>query len=122
MLRRKPTALAITAEDIAAFEEAHALRVAYLKYRKTGEDPSGVFSSGQFQNQQYFAGAGQQQNSRPGTGHSRGHSMDPSDELKPLPGDKARIVRGREDRIIGNVQRTQESAGGSMTGPGVLRR
>ena len=27
--------------------------------------------------------------------------VDPNDELKPLPGDKARIVRTREERIVG---------------------
>jgi len=27
--------------------------------------------------------------------------VDPNDELKPLPGDKARIVRSREERILG---------------------
>lgn len=69
MLRRKPTAIAITSEDIAAFEEA--------RLRKLAEE-----------------------NKHPE--HTKGSStvnLDPSDELKPLPGDKARIVRSREERI-----------------------
>ena len=37
---------------------------------------------------------------RGGAGAGPG-GLDPSDELKPLPGDKARIVRGREERIVG---------------------
>jgi hypothetical protein len=69
MLRRKPTAIAVTSEDVAAFEEA--------RLRKLAEE-----------NQQ--------------PDHAKGTSavgFDPSDELKPLPGDKARIVRSREERI-----------------------
>ncbi|KAF4767368.1 hypothetical protein HAV15_009232 [Penicillium sp. str.  len=62
MLRRKPTAIAITSEDIAAFEEA---RLRKLTARKGSSNAN----------------------------------LDPSDELKPLPGDKARIVRTREERI-----------------------
>jgi hypothetical protein len=68
MLRRKPTAITITSEDIAAFEEA--------RLRKLEEDK------------------------QPEQGKSGSNSnFDPSDELKPLPGDKARIVRSREERI-----------------------
>jgi hypothetical protein len=70
MLRRKPTAIAITSEDLAAFEEE--------RLRKLSEE-----------------------NKHPEQ-HAKGSStanFDPSDELKPLPGDKARIVRSREERI-----------------------
>jgi hypothetical protein len=70
MLRRKPTAIAITSEDLAAFEEE--------RLRKLSEE-----------------------NKHPEQ-HAKGPSnanFDPSDELKPLPGDKARIVRSREERI-----------------------
>ncbi|KAF3403530.1 hypothetical protein F1880_009446 [Penicillium rolfsii] len=65
MLRRKPTAIAITTEDIAAFEEA--------RLRKQNE------------------------NREPEQASAKTH-VNPSDELKPLPGDKARILR-REERI-----------------------
>lgn len=68
MLRRKPTAITITPEDIAAFEDA---RVRKLEGNKPSEQEKG----------------------------SSNVSFDPSDELKPLPGDKARIVRSREERI-----------------------
>jgi Anaphase-promoting complex APC subunit CDC26 len=90
MLRRKPTALTITSEDIATFEEQHARAVAYLRYQKTGEDPNGYFS-----NNSATYGAGQRMEENV-TG-----DVDPNDELKPLPGDKARIVRTREERIVG---------------------
>ncbi|KAB8257559.1 anaphase-promoting complex, subunit CDC26 [Aspergillus pseudonomiae] len=67
MLRRKPTAIAITSEDLATFEEA---RLRKLAKENKGHD------------------------------HNKNSlNFDPSDELKPLPGDKARIVRSREERI-----------------------
>ncbi|KAJ5972642.1 Anaphase-promoting complex subunit CDC26 [Penicillium vulpinum] len=69
MLRRKPTAIAITSEDIAAFEEA--------RLRKLSEE-----------------------NKHPEHAKATSNTkLDPSDELKPLPGDKARIIRTREERI-----------------------
>lgn len=68
MLRRKPTAITVTSEDIVAFEEARLRRLQETKQSEQGsKDAAGNF--------------------------------DPSDELKPLPGDKARIVRTREERI-----------------------
>jgi hypothetical protein len=102
MLRRKPTAITITAEDITAFEEAHARRMAYLRYRKTGEDPDGLFRDGVDP---------ATSSSKTSDGDARGvqqmgggaAAIDPNDELKPLPGDKARIVRGREERIMGTA-------------------
>lgn len=100
MLRRKPTALTITSEDIAAFEDEHARNVAYLKYQKTGEDPNGFFTS---------ANTTQQQTQQP---ENNAGIMDPNDELKPLPGDKARIVRTREERIVGT------GGGGAIGGGG----
>ncbi|KAJ5491555.1 hypothetical protein N7539_003122 [Penicillium diatomitis] len=69
MLRRKPTAIAITSEDIAALEET--------LLRKKSE-----------------SGA-QHDSLQQGSNSKRAN---PSDELKPLPGDKARILR-REERI-----------------------
>ncbi|KAJ5975208.1 Anaphase-promoting complex subunit CDC26 [Penicillium waksmanii] len=73
MLRRKPTAITVTMEDIAAFEES--------RLRKQ-EEQSRCATSEQ---------------GKSGTNTNTG--FDPSDELKPLPGDKARIVRSREERI-----------------------
>jgi hypothetical protein len=70
MLRRKPTAIAITSEDLASFEEA--------RLRKLSEENKHT-----------------EQNSK----GASNVTFDPSDELKPLPGDKARIVRSREERI-----------------------
>lgn len=97
MLRRLPTAIAISSEDITAYEEDLAHRIALLHYRKTGEDPEGRFTGG-------VAGSG---HGHPGTMNGNnnkkkdGNAVDPNDELKPLPGDKARIVRSREERIMG---------------------
>ncbi|KAJ5166537.1 Anaphase-promoting complex subunit CDC26 [Penicillium canariense] len=68
MLRRKPTAIAITSEDLAMFEE---MRLRKLEETRQPEQAKG----------------------------SANVNFDPSDELKPLPGDKARIVRSREERI-----------------------
>lgn len=68
MLRRKPTAITITSEDIAAFEEARLRKLEENKHPEQGKRGSNS-------------------------------NFDPSDELKPLPGDKARIVRSREERI-----------------------
>ncbi|KAJ5752364.1 Anaphase-promoting complex subunit CDC26 [Penicillium odoratum] len=69
MLRRKPTAITVTSEDLVAFEEA---RLRQLDENKHPEQ---------------------------GRGNNSNTKYDPSDELKPLPGDKARIVRSREERI-----------------------
>ncbi|KIW23555.1 uncharacterized protein PV07_11744 [Cladophialophora immunda] len=101
MLRRKPTALTITNEDIAAFEEAYLRRLAYARYLKTGEDPEGLFRN----NKNGAAGpdgtAATTTTSGGDAGAGAQVAVDPNDELKPLPGDKARIVRSREERIMG---------------------
>lgn len=68
MLRRKPTAITVTPEDIIAFEEARLRRLEESKQPEQGNKGASV-------------------------------NFDPSDELKPLPGDKARIIRSREERI-----------------------
>ncbi|KAI2791560.1 hypothetical protein POX_c04422 [Penicillium oxalicum] len=73
MLRRKPTAIAITSEDIAAFEES------LLRKNTESGAQQPAFGNG--------VGEG-----------DLGKKVNPSDELKPLPGDKARILR-REERI-----------------------
>ncbi|KAL2828878.1 anaphase-promoting complex, subunit CDC26 [Aspergillus pseudoustus] len=76
MIRRKPTAIAITSDDLTMFEEELQRK---LKRQNRSQIP---------------AENGTRVN------------YDPSDELKPLPGDKARIVRSREERIgIGQQQR-----------------
>lgn len=78
MLRRKPTAIAVTSEDLAAFEEA--------RLRKLAQENSNGNNNNNNSNQSRDEGS------------AKTH-FDPSDELKPLPGDKARIVRSREERI-----------------------
>jgi hypothetical protein len=76
MIRRKPTAIAITSDDLTMFEEELQRKLE------------------------------RQNNNRDQTENGSRVNFDPSDELKPLPGDKARIVRSREERIgIGQQQR-----------------
>ena len=72
MLRRKPTAITLTSEDVAAYEDSRA-----AKAHDTAEN------------------ARASKDAQPGI-------FDPNDELKPLPGDKARVVRtgqSRDERI-----------------------
>ncbi|MCJ1361190.1 hypothetical protein MMC16_000288 [Acarospora aff. strigata] len=76
MLRRKPTSITLTTEDVAA----------YVLSRENNPHLH------------------PEQSSTDGNGNLGGKEgvIDPNDELKPLPGDKARIVRtgmGRDERI-----------------------
>ena len=81
MLRRKPTAITITQEDINTFEEARSRENA---------------SKNNNNNQDYHSGFSAEADNR---SQNAGGGIDPNDELKPLPGDKARIIRSREERI-----------------------
>ncbi|KAK2749808.1 hypothetical protein FQN55_003044 [Onygenales sp. PD_40] len=76
MLRRKPTAITITSEDLIAFEEERLRQQQSKENNNQNRDSS---SAGNF--------------------YSSSAAFDPNDELKPLPGDKARIVRTRDERI-----------------------
>lgn len=68
MLRRKPTAIALTSEDVAAYEDYRLAE----RSRQENMSPHHAASSPQ----------------------SKGDAkIDPNDELKPLPADRARIVR-----------------------------
>ena len=114
MLRRSPTALTITPQDITDFEAFYVRRIAHLHYLKTGQDPNGWFAhipqaatdpdfvtkQIMYENQRRMMDS-MGNNGQPDEGQQRRGQIDPSDELKPLPGDKARIVRGREERIVG---------------------
>jgi hypothetical protein len=85
MLRRKPTAITLTSEDIAAYED-HRLAE---RNRQENVNPA---------------------NRTPVKGDGK---IDPNDELKPLPGDRARVRGGagvvsgsgsgvgRDERIMG---------------------
>ncbi|KAK2811937.1 hypothetical protein FQN50_001644 [Emmonsiellopsis sp. PD_5] len=77
MLRRKPTAITITSEDLIAFEEERLRQQQQSKENNNQHRDSS--SAGNF--------------------YSGSAAFDPNDELKPLPGDKARIVRTRDERI-----------------------
>jgi len=92
MLRRKPTAITITSEDITAFEEKYLLE------------------KQQQQNPQHAASRATSQSAI-----SNASTADPNDELKPLPGDKARIMRTRDERI-GVTTTTAGSGGGARRG------
>jgi hypothetical protein len=108
MLRRKPTALTITADDIALFEEQLAREHAESHYLKTGEDPQGLFTQPQRlpenDYEAHMQGYGQGQREMSVT-------VDPNDELKPLPGAKASIVRNKDERIIGAGNAFSRGAG-----------
>jgi len=77
MLRRKPTAITLTTEDVAMYEDARAREA--------------------LQREQAALQA-EQQNITP---QQRNQNRDPNDELRPLPGDRARgaQVKTREERL-----------------------
>lgn len=79
MLRRKPTAITLSSEDVAAYEDSRRAASAMIE----NNNPNATYV-----NDSKTSGA-----------------IDPNDELKPLPGDKARIVRpgasSRDERILG---------------------
>lgn len=71
MLRRKPTAITLTSEDVAAYEDSRLAKAQGAENARLSKDPQ--------------AGI-----------------IDPNDELRPLPGDKTRVVRTgqtRDERI-----------------------
>lgn len=76
MLRRKPTAITLTTEDVAIYEDARAREAL----------------------QREQAALQAQQNITP---QQKNQNRDPNDELRPLPGDRARgaQVKTREERL-----------------------
>ncbi|CAF9910338.1 hypothetical protein IMSHALPRED_009163 [Imshaugia aleurites] len=82
MLRRKPTTITLTSEDIAAYDDSRAAERNRLENVQPDNTGSAVKGDGK---------------------------LDPNDELKPLPGDRPRIRSalgsasglGREERIAG---------------------
>ncbi|KAL9110052.1 MAG: hypothetical protein Q9227_005391 [Pyrenula ochraceoflavens] len=81
MLRRKPTAITVTQEDVNAFEEQR-------NKEKAADN-----------NREYNPNDMQYATEERDRSQSASGGIDPNDELKPLPGDKARIIRTREERI-----------------------
>ena len=82
MLRRKPTTITLTSEDIAAYDDNRAAE----RNRRENVSPNNA------------------------GGATKGDGkLDPNDELKPLPGDRPRIRSGigsssglgRDERIVG---------------------
>lgn len=77
MLRRKPTTITLTSEDIAAYDDGRA------------------------------AERNRMENVKPSSAAKGDGKVDPNDELKPLPGDRPRVRvasglgLGREERIVG---------------------
>ncbi|KAH7319339.1 anaphase-promoting complex APC subunit 1-domain-containing protein [Rhexocercosporidium sp. MPI-PUGE-AT-0058] len=85
MLRRKPTAITLTTEDIAIYEDARA--------REAQEQEQAAMEAEMQAQAQY--GAARQQ-------HQSQNMRDPNDELRPLPGDRARAqqqIKTREERL-----------------------
>lgn len=77
MLRRKPTTITLTSDDIATYDDKRAAE----RNRKENVTP----------------------NNTSGAAARGDGKVDPNDELKPLPGDRPRIRSGlgREERIVG---------------------
>ncbi|MCJ1482744.1 hypothetical protein MMC06_002910 [Schaereria dolodes] len=81
MLRRAPTAITLTTEDITAYDDSRLARLA--QNNSENVDPT-------------------KNSAEDFTQSGRQAMADPSDELKPLPGEKARVVRSglsRDERI-----------------------
>lgn len=75
MLRRKPTAITLTTEDVAIYEDARAREALQREQQAQAQ------AQAQARNQ---------------------NLRDPSDELRPLPGDRAKQqqqVKSREERL-----------------------
>lgn len=94
MLRRLPTPVTITPDDLATLEDQIQQRLAYLHYRKTGEDPDGLFSD-----------VSPRRKENKGQEEQQDRPVDPNDELKPLPGDSRTRIGGggARERIMGTV-------------------
>ena len=107
MLRRKPTSITLTTEDVTAYEDARA-REQQQREQEKYEAQHGV-SAGT--NQQRHRGNGTLD---PNQNHNP-HVRDPSDELKPLPGDRlrAQYVKSREERLGLGISGGGSGAGGS---------
>jgi len=81
MLRRKPTAITLTAEDVAIYEDARAREA--------------------LQREALAAQAIQAQANGQVTAGQKTQNRDPNDELRPLPADRTRggVVKTREERL-----------------------
>ena len=79
MLRRQPTQIGLTSEDIAAYDDTRAQRAARLNRQENTKPAPGL------------------------TAKAINEKIDPNDELKPLPGSRGGrdIAREREQRIMG---------------------
>jgi len=85
MLRRKPTAITLTTEDVAIYEDARAREA----------------MQAQLAEQAAIQAQMQAQHGTPLPRHKEQNVRDPNDELRPLPGDRARAqqVKTREERL-----------------------
>jgi len=94
MLRRKPTAITITAEDLIAFEEERIQKLEALENNNNNNNNNNNKKKAGFGEDSRLSSSASESTFTP-----TGKKYDPNDELKPLPGDKARIVRSRDERI-----------------------
>ncbi|MCJ1387431.1 hypothetical protein MMC18_000274 [Xylographa bjoerkii] len=100
MLRRAPTAITLTPEDIAAYEDSRLARLARQAQQASAESRAARENTAVSDTSAAGSAYGWNQN------QGRAGGVDPNDELKPLPGDKARVVRvgegrTRAERIMG---------------------
>lgn len=90
MLRRNPTRITLTTEDITLYEE--------------NRNREAMEREALLRHEEALAAQQQRQNSSSPQQFRRGANQnfrDPNDELKPLPGDKARVLgtKSREERL-----------------------
>jgi hypothetical protein len=97
MLRRPPTALTLTTEDVTAYVEARVARAAAAAVAARAQNLGSNTAGGGGGGEGLSTGAAATNTTPQGS-----KTIDPNDELRPLPGDKARIVRtglSRDERI-----------------------
>jgi len=133
MLRRAPTLIPLTNEDVAKYEDSRLKRQAQAS---TLQAQIGHFNS---ENARDNAGSNwnsSRDSSSPGSAEdAKGESVtkqpppfDPNDELKPLPGDKARAVRhaaatgGASASGSGQYDATRSNLEAPNTSPGDRER
>jgi Anaphase-promoting complex APC subunit CDC26 len=91
MLRRPPTLITLSSEDIALFDEN--------RRREAEKNARAVQQQSNQKMQQSVNSNGPTTEGSSVNGSPSNQKTDPNDELRPLPGDKARIVRTRDERL-----------------------
>ena len=103
MLRRHPTSITLTQEDIATYDDTRDVRAARLNHLLWGGLAENFDPAAYNHNARTGNGNGV---GRQGDGKQGQQGDDPNDELKPLPGSRSEheIRREREGRIMGGAR------------------